>query len=111
MSRIRATGVPASTTLPSCTLISVTTALSGAVTPSDRAAVMVVRALREVYGVLHPVYLDADGLEPESGLRPVPPRPHRAEPDPDEVVRPSSVEEVRAVIDLAVAGLYDEAPE
>ena len=29
---------------------------------ADRAAVMVVRALREVYGVLHPVYLDADGL-------------------------------------------------
>ena len=78
---------------------------------ADLAAVMVVRALREVYGVLHPVYLDADGLEPESGLRPVPPRPHRAEPDPDEVVRPSSVEEVRAVIDRAVAGLFDEAPE
>ena len=30
---------------------------------ADRAAVMVVRALREVYGVLHPVYLDADGLD------------------------------------------------
>ena len=78
---------------------------------ADRAAVMVVRALREVYGVLHPVYLDADGLEPEGAVRPLPPKPHRAEPDPDEVVRPSSVEEVRAVIDLAVAGTFDETPE
>ncbi len=78
---------------------------------ADRAAVMVVRALREVYGVLHPVYLDADGLEPEGAVRPLPPKPQRAEPDPDEVVRPTSVEEVRAVIDLAVADSYDEAPE
>ena len=78
---------------------------------ADRAAVMVVRALREVYGVLHPVYLDADGLEPEGAVRPLPPKPHRAEPDPGEVVRPSSVEEVRAVIDLAVADTFDEAPE
>lgn len=78
---------------------------------ADRAAVMVVRALREVYGVLHPVYLDADGLEPEGAVRPLPPKPHRPEPDPDEVVRPSSVEEVRAVIDLAVADTFDEAPE
>ena len=78
---------------------------------ADRAAVMVVRALREVYSVLHPVYLDAEGLEPEGAVRPLPPKPHRAEPDLDEVVRPSSVEEVRAVIDLAVAGTFDETPE
>ena len=78
---------------------------------ADRAAVMVVRALREVYGVLHPVYLNTDGLEAEGAVRPLPPKPQRAEPDPDEVVRPTSVEEVRAVIDLAVADSYDEAPE
>jgi len=42
---------------------------------ADRAAVMVVRALREVYGVLHPVYLDAGGLEPEGAVRPLPPEP------------------------------------
>ena len=77
---------------------------------ADRAAVMVVRALREVYGVLHPVYLEADGLEPEGAVRPLPPEPERAEADPDTVVRPTSVEEVRAVVDLAVAGTYDEAP-
>ena len=77
---------------------------------ADRAAVMVVRALREVYGVLHPVYLEADGLEPEGAVRPLPPEPERVEADPDTVVRPTSVEEVRAVVDLAVAGTYDEAP-
>lgn len=31
---------------------------------ADRAAWLIVHALREVYGVLHPVYLAADGLEP-----------------------------------------------
>lgn len=80
---------------------------------ADRAAVMVVRALREVYGVLHPVYLDADGLdadglEPEAGAQPT---PAGSEPAPDDVLRPSSVDEVREVADRAVAGLYDEAPE
>lgn len=79
---------------------------------ADRVAVMVVRALREVYGVLHPIYLGAEGLEPaREGGKPLPPKPVRAEPDVHEVVRPTSVEEVRAFIDVAVAGLYDEAPE
>ncbi|WP_299926093.1 YbjN domain-containing protein [uncultured Nocardioides sp.] len=78
---------------------------------ADRAAVMVVRALREVYGVLHPVYLDAGGLEPEGAVRPLPPKPHRVEPDLDEAVQPSTIDEVRGVIDLAVADLYDDAPE
>lgn len=31
---------------------------------ADRAAWMVVNALSQVYGVVHPIYLDADGLEP-----------------------------------------------
>jgi hypothetical protein len=77
----------------------------------DRAAVMVVEVLREVYGVLHPVYLDADGLEPEGAVRPLPPTPRPEEPGLDQAVQPSSVEEVRALIDLAVADIYDEAPE
>ncbi|MCF6376434.1 hypothetical protein L2K70_02355 [Nocardioides KLBMP 9356] len=72
----------------------------------DRAAVMVVEAFRETYGVLHPIYLDADGLEPQ----PVDKREQQARPDVDRVVRPSSPDEVRAVVDLAVAGIYEEAP-
>lgn len=78
---------------------------------ADRAAVMVVRALREVYGVLHPVYLDADGLEPQGAARPLPPKPRRAETDLNEAIQPTSVDEVRTVVDLAVADLYDEAPQ
>ena len=31
---------------------------------ADRAAWMIVSAMRDVYGVMHPIYLDAGGLEP-----------------------------------------------
>lgn len=79
---------------------------------ADRAAVLLVTALRDVYGVLHPVYLDAGGLEPaREGGKPLPPKPRRVEPDLDEVSQPTSVEEVRAVVDLAVADIYDVTPE
>jgi hypothetical protein len=78
---------------------------------ADRAAVMVVTALREVYGVLHPIYLDAGGLEPEGAVRPLPHQPQPETADLGETLQPSSVEEVRAVIDLAVADLYDQTPE
>lgn len=78
---------------------------------ADRAAVTVVRALREVYGVIHPVYLAAGGLEPEGAVRPLPPKPARHERDLEEAVRTSSVDDVRAVIDLAVADICDETPE
>ena len=79
---------------------------------ADRVAVMVVRALREVWGVMHPIYLQAEGLEPaREGGKPLPPKPVRVEADVHEVVRPTSVDEVRAVVDRAVDGIYDEAPE
>jgi hypothetical protein len=71
----------------------------------DRAAVVVVEALRETHGVLHPILLDAGGLEP----RAVAAEPEPA-PDTDRMVRPSSPDEVRALIDLAVVEIYDEAP-
>ena len=78
---------------------------------ADRAAVMVVRALREVYGVLHPVYLDAGGLEPKGAVRPLPPKPRKVEVDLNDAVQPTSVDDVRAVIDLAVADICDGTPE
>ena len=71
----------------------------------DRAAVMVVEALRETHGVLHPILLDAGGLEPRAVV--AEPEPV---PDTDRVVRPSSPDEVRALVDLAVADVFDEAP-
>ncbi len=40
---------------------------------ADRAAWLMVSALRDVYGVMHPVYLQADGLEQAQGVsRPAP---------------------------------------
>jgi hypothetical protein len=74
---------------------------------ADRAAVMIVGALREVHGVLHPVYLDAGGLEPQA----VGDDTLAREPDLDEPVRTRSVEDVRAIIDLVVADFYDDSPE
>lgn len=83
---------------------------------ADRAAVMMVGALREVYAVVHPVYLVSDGqadlpVEPEaSGDVVVVPRPRSGEPEPDEPMRPQSPDQVREAVELAVRGLYDEPP-
>jgi hypothetical protein len=71
----------------------------------DRAAVMVVQELRETYGVLHPAFLAADGLEPRLSTA------EPAEPQPDQPMSPTSIEDVRAAVDLAIAGIYDDAPQ
>lgn len=80
----------------------------------DQAAVTMVTLLRIKHGVLHPNYLDADGLEPQrTGFKPLPPdpvRPTLVQPDLDRVHRPASADDVRALIDVAIGGLYDEAP-
>lgn len=84
---------------------------------ADRAAVMMVQALREVYAVVHPAYLSADGLldEPKvSDVQPraIPPRPRSAEAaHVDEAVHPGGPDDVRAAIDVAVQGLQDEPPQ
>lgn len=90
---------------------------------ADRAAVLVVRALREVYAVVHPAYLDADGLEPtaepeqdgdlsqQEGARDLSARDLPARDPSHRVLRPTTPAEVRAAVDLAVAGLYDPTPE
>jgi hypothetical protein len=81
---------------------------------ADRAAVMMVRALREVYAVVHPVYLVCDGLpvegQGEVSGDVVPPMPRRGEPDPDEPMSPQSPDDVRQAVELAVSGLFDELP-
>jgi hypothetical protein len=73
---------------------------------ADRAAVMVVRALREVYAVVHPVWLEAGGLEPAVEAHPLPPKPR-----PDLPVTPEGPEEIRRTVDLAVRGLLPDTPE
>lgn len=81
---------------------------------ADRAAVMMVRALREVYAVVHPAYLASDGLPDEQQVEAagdiVPPKARRGEPDPDEPMSPQSPDQVREAVELAVGGLYDELP-
>lgn len=84
---------------------------------ADRAAVMMVRALREVFAVMHPAYLSADGLLDESVVdedqpRVIPPKPRDGEAaQPDEAVHPTGPDAVRAAVDLAVRGLQDERPQ
>lgn len=83
---------------------------------ADRAAVMMVRALREVYAVVHPAYLSADGLLVEPEVAEVQPRTIPLEPRAGEAVHlddvhPDGPDDVRAAVDLAVRGLQDEPPQ
>ena len=68
-----------------------------------------VRALREVYAVVHPVYLVCDGLPIERRREPraTSSRPCRAAASPTRTSRctPQSPDEVREAVDLAVSGL------
>lgn len=84
---------------------------------ADRAAVVMVRALREVYAVVHPAYLVGGGLvdhppgsHGEGAGDIVPPAPGSGEPDPDEPLRPQSPDQVREAVEVAASGLYDELP-
>lgn len=74
---------------------------------ADRAAVMLVRALREVHGVMHPVYLHSIGLEEEEPQSAPAPAPHPV----DEPIRPRGTEDVRAGVDAAVRDLFEVPPE
>ena len=75
---------------------------------SDRLAVMTVRALREVFGCLHPSFLSADGLEddPHAPSAPTPP----VEEADDEVIAtfPQSPEELHELVASALAGNFSE---
>ncbi len=80
---------------------------------ADLAAVMMVRALREVYAVLHPAYLVADGLEAGAVDPADPTAPGAVPPGPslEEPVMPADPDELRRAVDLAVRGLGDDEPE
>lgn len=78
---------------------------------ADLAAVMIVRVMREVFSVIHPVWLDAGGLEPAALGVEQEENDQATGPSVDVPVTPRSGDEVRAAVDAAVAGLYDEAPE
>lgn len=76
---------------------------------ADRAAVMMVRALREVYAVLHPSYLEGEATD--ASLDEVPPRSIPPKPRPDDPVVPDGPDELRRAVDLAVRGLMPDKPE
>lgn len=73
---------------------------------ADRAAAMMVRALREVFAVLHPVYLEADGL-PTGEVEP----PAPSGSPPDHPFMPGDAAELRAGIDHVVRDLCEPPPE
>lgn len=71
---------------------------------ADRLAVMTVRALREVFGCLHPAFLITDGLPAAAVEAPqVAAEPMLHEPEATEVVLPESPEELQLLVDQALA--------
>lgn len=83
---------------------------------ADRLAVMAVKALRDVFGVAHPVFLSSDDLpeddEPASDLG-VPTSQPRPEPDVDEpiAVVPRDGEHLQALVDEALTPFFGHLPE
>ncbi|HEY0775628.1 MAG TPA: hypothetical protein VGD51_16200, partial [Nocardioidaceae bacterium] len=77
---------------------------------ADRLAVMAVRALRDVFGVAHPAFLSASGLEVDPDVPSVPSEP-AIELDEPASVMPESAEHLRELVDLALTPLFGAEPE
>lgn len=77
-------------------------------TEADRLAVMATRTLRDVLGVLHPVFLSGHGLEVDEGAA-VPVEP-AAEVDEPAAVMPDDAEHLRELVDRALTPLFGQAP-
>lgn len=82
----------------------------------DRLAVMTVKALRDVFGVAHPVFLSAGNLTDDDEPAPdlgVPASQAISEPDPDELiaVSPRDREHLRALVDDALTPFFGHVPE
>ena len=70
---------------------------------ADRAAVMAVRALREVYGCAHPWFLEADGLECDPGEPPEPAERIAVDLESEPVaVEPEDAEHLQRLVDDAM---------
>jgi len=72
---------------------------------ADRVAVLAVRALREVFGCPHPVFLAADGLEQESQPPAVVPNPGEGEA---ELTWPDDRTHLQSLVDAAVAVTFED---
>jgi hypothetical protein len=77
---------------------------------ADRLAVMAVRALRDVFGVAHPAFLSASGLEVDPDVPSVPSEP-AIELDEPAAVMPESAEHLRELVDLALTPLFGAEPD
>ncbi|WP_110183042.1 type III secretion system chaperone [Nocardioides solisilvae] len=78
---------------------------------ADRAAVMLVRAVREVHGLPHPVYLETMGLEEDEAVSVSRGRGGDEGPDLHRPIFPRDVDELRAGVELAVGELYAVMPD
>ena len=79
---------------------------------ADRLAVMSVRVLREVFGVVHPVFLAADGLE----VDPAAPAPsdtavEHADADEPMATMPRGRDELQALVDDALTPYFGHPPK
>ena len=77
---------------------------------ADRLAVMTVRVLREVFGVPHPSFLAADGLELEPGQGVADSEPAAAPAEPL-AIRPQDRDHLRELVDEALTPFLGQPPE
>lgn len=76
----------------------------------DRVAVMAVRALRDVFGVLHPDFLHVDGL-PGQPVPPVEEAAHARGEEPLAVIPRGGPEQLRSLVDQALVPYLGHVPE
>ena len=74
---------------------------------ADRLAVMVVGALRDAFGCAHPAFLDAEGLEIDPDAVPLVASAVE-EADEPVAVFPDSQDELRELVDRALAVMFEE---
>jgi hypothetical protein len=80
-------------------------------TEADRLAVMSVRALRDVFGVLDPAFLEAEGLTADAPVA-VPPSVGGVSPDEPAAVFPrDGAEQLRELVDEALTPYFGHVPE
>jgi hypothetical protein len=80
-------------------------------TEADRLAVMSVRALRDVFGVLDPAFLEAEGLTADPPVA-VPPSVGGVSPDEPAAVFPrDGAEQLRELVDEALTPYFGHVPE
>jgi hypothetical protein len=76
---------------------------------ADRVAALTVATLREVYGAVHPAFLDAAGLESDPDAPTPEPKHPSGRPELPLVEFPSSPDELQELVDATVVDLLGES--